>query len=218
MILPLEYFEIHGNTLNIRDPVLHEKIEHLIDLIHPIGCIYLSMSGVSPALLFGGVWEQLTDTFLLCSTESGVMGGSKTHKLTVDEMPSHTHTQQAHTHTQQAHTHTQQAHTHTQNEHSHIYASELSSYSGLKAVSRYTPETTITYGIDSDINREEITTKISAFNTNNVAGTNNDTTAVNNDTTAVNNDTIAINENTGGDTPFSIMPVYTTVFAWKRIG
>lgn len=64
-------------------------------------------------------------------TEFDTMGekpGSKTEALTIAQLPSHTHIQNAHNHTQDAHTntftdpghnHTQNAHNHTQNAHDH---------------------------------------------------------------------------------------------------
>jgi microcystin-dependent protein len=42
----------------------------------------------------------------------GKTAGEKTHALTVDNLPSHTHTQDAHNHTQDYHSHTQDAHSH----------------------------------------------------------------------------------------------------------
>ena len=66
----------------------------LISLIYPIGAIYISASNVSPSQLFGGVWEQIKDVFLLGvgdTYSAGSTGGEATHTLTVDEMPSHNH-------------------------------------------------------------------------------------------------------------------------------
>lgn len=62
--------------------------------IYPIGSIYISTDETSPAELFGGIWERIKDTFLLAAGdtyEAGETGGSSTHTLTVDEMPSHNH-------------------------------------------------------------------------------------------------------------------------------
>lgn len=61
---------------------------------YPVGAIYASADSTSPASLFGGTWEQLKDRFLLGAGDTyaaGSTGGEATHKLTVAEMPKHTH-------------------------------------------------------------------------------------------------------------------------------
>lgn len=61
---------------------------------YPVGSIYLSVNDTSPAGLFGGTWEQIKDRFLLAVGDTytaGSTGGEATHKLTKEEMPSHTH-------------------------------------------------------------------------------------------------------------------------------
>lgn len=68
----------------------------LIDSIYPVGSIYLSVNSTNPSTLFGGTWEQIKDKFLLAcgsSYSNGSTGGEATHKLTIDEMPSHQHRQ-----------------------------------------------------------------------------------------------------------------------------
>lgn len=63
---------------------------------YPIGSIYLSVNSTNPETIFGGKWEQIKDRFLLAcgnTYKNGNIGGSATHKLTVDEMPSHNHQQ-----------------------------------------------------------------------------------------------------------------------------
>ena len=61
----------------------------------PIGFIYMSVEETSPAEIFGGIWEQIKDTFLLAcgdTYDNGDVGGEAEHTLTIDEMPKHTHT------------------------------------------------------------------------------------------------------------------------------
>ena len=54
----------------------------------------MSTNNTNPHNLFGGTWEQLKNRFLLgagSSYSAGTTGGESTHKLTVDEMPKHSH-------------------------------------------------------------------------------------------------------------------------------
>ena len=56
----------------------------------PIGSIYMSVNSTSPANLFGGTWERISDCFLLAASSSypaGSTGGEFTHKLTQSELP-----------------------------------------------------------------------------------------------------------------------------------
>lgn len=77
------------------------SFDTVFNLLYPVGSIYMSVKNTSPATLFGGTWEQIKDRFLLAAGSSyaaGATGGEATHKLTVAEMPSHTHVQNQHRH------------------------------------------------------------------------------------------------------------------------
>lgn len=61
---------------------------------YPVGSIYMSVNNTSPAVLFGGTWQQIKDTFLLACGDTysnGDTGGEAEHTLTVNEIPSHDH-------------------------------------------------------------------------------------------------------------------------------
>lgn len=67
----------------------------ILEAVYPIGSIYMSINGTSPATLFGGTWEAIQGKFLLGAYgntyKAGSTGGEATHTLTVNEMPKHTH-------------------------------------------------------------------------------------------------------------------------------
>ena len=68
--------------------------EFLLDLFYPIGRLYISTDPTDPSTFLGGTWERLKDRFLLAAGDTyaaGSTGGEATHKLTVNEMPSHYH-------------------------------------------------------------------------------------------------------------------------------
>ena len=61
---------------------------------YPIGSIYISSRDTSPASIFGGVWEQIKDKFLLAvgdTYKKDTSGGSATVKLEEKHLPSHGH-------------------------------------------------------------------------------------------------------------------------------
>ena len=83
--------EEHNNLEQRFDNFIQNQ---LVNLIYPIGSIYMSVNNVSPSTFLGGTWEQIKDTFLLCSGSkygAGSTGGEAKHTLTVNEMPSHNH-------------------------------------------------------------------------------------------------------------------------------
>ena len=71
-----------------------------VNLLYPIGSIYMSIQSTNPSAFFGGTWERIAKGKTLVGVDendtdfntSSKTGGEKVHKLTVDEMPSHTHT------------------------------------------------------------------------------------------------------------------------------
>ena len=102
-----KYLKQNGEV--IYPVTLAENIVNLVDIVYPIGSIYLSVNATNPASLFGGTWVQLQNRFLLgagSSYTNGATGGSATmahtHSVTAagtnagtaitkDQMPSHDH-------------------------------------------------------------------------------------------------------------------------------
>jgi hypothetical protein len=70
------------------------QLRSILDFIYPVGSVYISYSHNSPADMFGGTWVRIENAFLWgCDKDGGIgtTGGEKTHTLTVNELPSHTH-------------------------------------------------------------------------------------------------------------------------------
>lgn len=69
--------------------------ELLLDLIHPVGSVYISMTDTNPGESFGGTWERIAEGLTLLSEgerfTAGKTYGAETHTLTPDELPAHQH-------------------------------------------------------------------------------------------------------------------------------
>ena len=191
---------------------LNNKIESsdIVDLVYPVGSIYMSVNNVDPSTLFGGSWTRLKDTFLLASGDvysadpSNVVTaqhGEASHALTSSEMPRHTHTQNSHNHTQNSHYHGCGD--------GRAFITQKSNYTGdvgEKSIKQGTSGTAFT---------------TVAFNSNdNWYGTGNTSGA-----TATNQSETATNKYTGGTgtsesasdgSAHNNMPPYMSVYMWKR--
>lgn len=90
------YYGFHsGDKVYVRNVKVHEeekvRFKDIIDVVYPIGSIYMSVNATSPQTLFGGTWTQLKDRFLLGAGDSysnGATGGEASHQLTEAEIPS----------------------------------------------------------------------------------------------------------------------------------
>lgn len=89
--------EIQDSGKSINDI---KSIDDIIDIIYPVGSIYISTVSTNPGTLFGvGTWTAFGAGKTLVGLDSGdtafntveKTGGAKTHKLTVTEMPGHNH-------------------------------------------------------------------------------------------------------------------------------
>ena len=92
-LLFLVFFNEAWHIVGQSNPQLKNNI---VDLIYPIGSIYISVNSTSPQTLFGGTWVQIKDTFLLASGDTyqnGSTGGSATVTLTASQsgVPAHSH-------------------------------------------------------------------------------------------------------------------------------
>ena len=143
-------------VINSNMDTIDTAFGNILKSVYPIGAIYMSVSSTAPSTLFPGTtWVQLQDRFLLAAgstytaastggaasrtyTPAGSVGN---HKLTISEIPSHTHTftgsavtsganSVGHTHSMQNHTHGMQNHTHGMKSHTHTLASHTHSITG----------------------------------------------------------------------------------------
>lgn len=166
-------------------------------LAWPIGAVFIAVVSTNPNTLLGyGTWSAIASGRVLVGLDSGdtdfdvveETGGSKTHTLVTNEIPSHNHTQDSHNHTQDSHNH-------TQNSHSHVLTE-------LRDATTGSASTNIALSNDAS---STLGTKTTAS-----------TTATNQATTATNQATTATNQATGGAGAHNNVQPYFVVYMWKR--
>lgn len=221
-----------------------------IDKVYPLGAIYISVLETSPSDLFGGTWERFANGKTLIGVDENdadfntvkKTGGEKSHTLTVQEMPTHTHAQNAHNHTGSsgsagAHTHTISgsaasagAHGHSASSnstgsHTHKVGSDLDAYertSGARVYSVHRSGGSNVSGAQYQDNSgsagahsHTISVGSGGAHTHSVSGSAGSNGA-HTHTVSVGS-TTAVNQNTGGSGAHNNIPPYITVYMWVRI-
>lgn len=205
-------------------------VRNIVDIIYPVGSIYMSMGTVSPATLFGGTWQAISGSFLLASSSAypvGSTGGSMSVKLTVQNLPAHNHTLTmtgAGQHNHTATTSQNGDHTHTRGTMEITGSFEMKDDTGI--LSAYVNTSGAMYSVNSGRSWRIRATSGNVggttlrFNASR-AWTGNTSTAGNHNhtltTTTVGNHTHACTiGNTGGNQAVNIMPPYLSVNVWRR--
>lgn len=73
---------------------IEKRVNDYWKTIYPVGAVYISINAQSPSEIFGGMWEQLKDRFLLGAGDdypAGSIGGEAAHALTRNENGNHNH-------------------------------------------------------------------------------------------------------------------------------
>lgn len=92
-----DYLVISGSNSQTHGRVYApvSQLASVIDSIYPVGSIYMTLDALDPNTQWAGTtWVRLEDRFLLGAGSTYAVnsqGGEATHTLTVQEMPSHTH-------------------------------------------------------------------------------------------------------------------------------
>lgn len=72
-----------------------DQLNRLAGQLYPIGSIYMNVNNVEPSAIFGGSWERMPSGRMLVNSGNdfnlGQIGGEKEHRLTEDELASHSH-------------------------------------------------------------------------------------------------------------------------------
>ena len=180
---------VNGQRHDYRDKnAVHT--DQLLDMVYPIGALYLSTVNTSPENLFGGEWERISDKFLLAGDTKWQPGSSGGYADA--QLPTHKHTATGTSSSAGAHTHTVNssgAHTHSMN---NIWSD------GSGSKSAYTMSS-----------KRSLTTRKTAS-----AGSHNHTMGSSGAHTHPINITVA---NAGSAATDKNLPPYLSVYVWKRV-
>lgn len=215
-----------------------------LDQVYPVGSIYISTNSTDPSAIIGGIWESFAQGRTLIGVDStdtdyeggGLTGGSKTHTLTTNEMPSHGHTftgsaintsdiSANHTHTGTSgnpsanHSHSGPSHTHGPNNGANMGFLTADSASNIYGTGWKPCGGAYVGGWGGFWSYAGATTSSGTGSTGTVSAWHTHTTTTGNQSQGHTHSVTAAGTigNTGSGNSFSLMTPYITVYMWQRI-
>lgn len=195
--------------------------QRIIDMIYPVGSIYISANETSPSALFGGTWEQIKDKFLLSAGDTygaGTTGGEAAVKLTAAQsgIPAHSHGLNSHTHSLGNHAHSLNSHTHSLGGHTHNVPNAQGYNANSSAVGRRRIASgSAAYTIASTSSSDMLYGATTAAASGNTGAASGNTGAASGNTGAASGNT-ANNTVAEASQAHNNMPPYLAVYVWKR--
>ena len=210
-----------------------ELVKAILLLAHPVGSYYWSEDSTNPADLFGGTWVQIKDKFIIAVGDNHTVGtsyGSNTKDISHTHSIGHTHGVPgvAHTHTTGNHTLTvaeMPSHTHSQNAHYHAglsYASPDGGGNTCVVSTTYDSTGCIELGwsrSNTGYPYDNVYTKYSTATNNNTGGGgthNHGNTGSTTPSSTTTNSQSTSTSGSGGSTALDITPACIAAYCWRR--
>lgn len=174
---------------------LYDQMQATASKLYPVGSVYISFNATDPSTLFGGTWQRLKDTFLLANGDSfapNTTGGSATKTISVDNLPSHTHSCS-----------TVGNHTHTRGSMNITGWHDSEDSEGVAGGAFTMSSRSSTHNVQKP--GGETNTQVNFDASRSWSGS-----------TSANGEHTHTIGNTGSSLPLNIMPPYQTVYMWKR--
>lgn len=202
------------DTLNERVSDL-ETIKTIIDIVYPVGSIYISYVSTNPGTLWPGTtWAREAEGRCIIGLGTGyptvgAEGGSETVTLTTSQIPSHTHSGPSHTHTTPNHSHTWSGTTSSSGNHWHVNWMSPSASSGSWSPSKYGGQTVDVNNIDWGAVTGR--TADAGAHTHTVSGTTSSNNGGNTGSSGTGNTGAS-----GGGSSHTNMQPYVVMYIWRR--